>query len=220
MKKLVVFASLLISSVSLFAFDRADWMSNIYLGLGFPIFKTTLEYSGKTEDAKGFGVGFDLKSQAIHLPSGFVVQAGLGLGGARIEDFYAGDPQWGFDLNGELGLGYAFIRNKKTVLSLAGVFGYDFSVFKKKVLYNYGGYLYNAEMKSKQMVFFLGADLSGTYRFSERLGIYGSILVGIPLFGFGTQSASNDYRTFSIDINAKAGGFYIKPSIGLSISLD
>lgn len=212
MKKIFAFAFLLLSSFSLFAFDMKDWIVNTDLGLGVPFFQVNMEYSGIEKKSKGIGIDFDYKGQLIHKSSGFTFQAGLSLGGICVSDFYAGDSQWGFDLNAELGFGYAFIRNKDAILSLSGVFGYDFSVLKKDISYYSGGYRYDAELKSKQMIFFLGADISVTYRISNIIGLYGSFLFGVPVFGFGSINEGRE--------NVKAGFFYIKPSIGVSITVD
>lgn len=197
MKKIFVFAFLLLSSFSLFAFDKANWLVNTDLGLGVPlsIVELIAAPSSESKPVHSKGITFDCKSQLIHKSNGLTFQAGLSLGGICVNDFYVKEDIWGFDFNSELGIGYSFIRNKKIVLSLAGVFGCDCSC--SSIL---------------QTVFFLGPDISVTYRISNIIGLYGSFLFGVPVFGFGSINEGRE--------NVKAGFFYIKPSIGVSITVD
>ncbi len=220
MKKFFVFISMFCLSFGLFAFDWSDWINNLNLGLGIPVFKVGVSDSAGSSEMKGFGLGLDFKAQSIHEPSGFLLQAGLELGGLRVDDFVDGDPQWGFDFNAELGLGYAFVRNERAIASIAGVFGYDFSVLKKRYSYVYNYDIYNVELKALTMMFFAGFDFSGTLRISDSVGMYASCLIGLPLFGFGTESAKLGSRSATESLSVDFGGYYIKPSFGISFTLD
>lgn len=214
MKKLYSFALVLTFAVSLFAFDKSNWTTNLNLGLSVPVYQMKIDTASK--DSKGVGINFELKDQLIHMPSGFLFEVGLGIGGVRVNEFYAGEPQWGFDFNALLGLGYAFIRNEKAFLTLAGIFGYDISVVKKDIILRG----YSAQVKTFNMPFFVGLDVSGTYRFTDFLGVYGSLVVGIPVGGFSRQDATVLGRSASEVYSINAGGFVVKPSLGLSLTFN
>lgn len=70
------------------------------------------------------------------------------------------------------------------------------------------------------MPFFVGLDVSGTYRFTDFLGVYGSLVVGIPVGGFSRQDATVLGRSASEVYSINAGGFVVKPSLGLSLTFN
>lgn len=220
MKKKLFFLVFITVSVNVFASEWSNWVQNVNLGCGIPIFKVDVSDSVGSSEMKGFGLGLDFKVQAIHDPSGFMCEAGLELGALRVDYLADSDPIWGFDFNGEFGLGYAFVRNERATVSLAGVFGYDLSFLKKKYSLIYDYRLYNVEAKATTMLFFAGLDISGILKLSDSVGIYASCLVGFPLFGFGSASGKLNSMSASETFSVEFGGFYIKPSLGVSFFID
>ena len=206
------------------AFALENWTGNINLGMGLPFYDVTFKSKDSTAngniDGKGNGVNFAFSEQLIHKQSGFLFEVGLNIGGQKIKDFYQGDDEWGFDFSGYLGLGYAFKHDEKGIISFAALLGYDLMRVTKDVSYLYSGYIYNMELKSNSFAFFIGANLTGVARISKRVGIFGSFLFAVPVAGRETMKGSYRGISYSESYDLEAGGYYIRPSFGLSITID
>lgn len=221
MKRFIIFLAVFSIYLNAFSLDKEKWLSTLDLGIAFPQGKAKIEQTDDYDfDAKTHGVNFDLKERVINRENGFTFQIGLGIGGCRVEDFYdVGEDERGFDFNAFLGLGYAFAQTEKAIVSLTGGFGYDLSRVSGKVPIVYSNYVYNVDVSAFTMGFFLGADLTATIRISEQVGIYGSFLAGVPVFGFEVLEMSMSSISSSERYSIKAGGYFIKPSLGISIVL-
>lgn len=203
------------------AFALENWMSNFNLGMGLPFYNVTFKGTNNTDiEGKGNGVNFAFSEQLIHRQSGFLFEVGLNIGGQKIKDFYQGDDEWGFDFSGYLGLGYAFKHDEKGIISFAALLGYDWMRVTKDVSYLYSGYIYNMELESNSFAFFIGANLTGVARISKRVGIFGSFLFAVPVAGWETMKGSYRGISYSESYDLKSGEYYIRPSFGLSITIE
>lgn len=225
MKKKFSFIFCLLLGVSIFAegsfLSDENWIGNYNIGLSIPIFSTSFESnSSVNSDAKGNGVNFYFNAQSIHKHTGFLFEAGLGAGGLKAKDFYNSDDEWGFNFLGKIGLGYAFVHSKKAVISLTGVIGLDWSLFDKDYDMTVYDSTYTMTAEVMPWVFFAGAELSGTIRLSERVGIFGSCLFAIPFAGWEGVKVSYNGISSSASYDLNSGGYFIQPAFGLSITVD
>ena len=203
------------------AFALENWMSNFNLGMGLPFYNATFKGTNNTDiEGKGNGVNFAFSEQLINKQNGFLFEVGLNLGGQKIKDFYQGEDEWGFDFSGYLGFGYAFKHDEKGIVSMAALVGYDWMRVNTNIAYSYSGYTYNMEGESNSFAFFIGANLTGVARLSNKVGIFGSFLFAVPVLGWDTIKATYRGLSYSESYDLKSGGYYIRPSFGLSITID
>ena len=203
------------------AFALENWTGNINLGIGFPFYNATFKGANNVDmEGKGNGVNFAFSEQMIHKQNGFLFEVGLNIGGQKIENFDQGKDEWGFDFSGCLGLGYAFKHDDEGIITMAAIMGYDWMRVSKNISYSYSGYTYNMEGESNSFAFFIGANLTGVARISKRVGIFGSFLFAFPVAGWETMKGSYRGISYSESYYLKSGEYYIRPSFGLSITID
>lgn len=203
------------------AFALENWMSNFNIGMGLPFYNATFKGTSNTDiEGKGNGVNFAFSGQLINKTGGGLFEFGLNIGGQKIEDFYQGEDEWGFDFAGYLGLGYAFKHDDKGIITMSAILGYDWMHVNKNIAYSYSGNTYNLEGESNSFVFFIGANLTGVVSLSGGVGLFGSFLFAIPVDGWVTMKATYRGLSYSETYDLKVGGYYVRPSFGLSITVD
>lgn len=219
MKKFFVVLIAVISGSNLFALE--NWKTNFDIGISFPIFSTTFEATNDIDiDGKGNGVDFSILEQLIHKESGFLFEVGLNIGGLKIKDFYEDEDEWGFNFDGHLGLGYAFKHDEKAIITMSALLGYDWSIFSKDISVSHYGYSYDMTAEATAFIFYLGANLATTIRLNEKAGLFGSFLVGLPVAGVEAMKVSYQSISKSETYDLHAGGYFVRPAFGLSITID
>ena len=219
MKKFCSFFLILLVSAQIFA--EENWTGNYNIGLGIPFFNLSFESTNSVDvDANGNGVNFSFTAQAINKTNGFLIEAGLGIGELKVKNFYNADDEWGFNFQGQLGLGYAFKHDSHGIVTLAGIIGYDWSFFEKDVSVSLYGSSYRVTVEAMPWVFYIGCELSGTARLSEKVGVFGNCLFAVPFAGWEVLKVSYSGFSSSSSYDLNSGGYFIQPSFGLSITVD
>ena len=117
-----------------------------------------------------------------------------------------------------LGLGGSFIHNERMTLSLTGDLGFWLKYLSGTESYEIYGYDYDIDMEILSAMFYIGPELSYTFRFGEHVGMFVSLGCFYNI-GSSTCSAGTDDI---VDIKASKGfttsGFSFQPKFGLSIS--
>lgn len=212
MKKIL--GAILAMSVGFAAF--ADGISN-NVGLGLAVPLTTISIDEEDfDDAKQTGFAFNAAYLGV-LDNGIALKADilLGVGTSKDLGMDSDDAQAGFLAGFDIGAGYAFINDEKFTLAATGVFGIDFDVYK--FTEDYMGV--DVDIDYTVFDINLGADVTGIYRFTEKVGLYadlgfrwipaGNVAVKAEADGFGTV-VDDDYK-----INGK---FTFLPAIGVALS--
>jgi hypothetical protein len=222
MKKLVALAAAaVISSAAVFA------ENTFHFGLYFPISSFTVQSltDDDFDDLALFTTGVGGSVDFTHVAdSGFVFKVGMGLAAAFTDDIltYEGDDFSGTDFEMGLGLGGSFIHNERMTLSLTGNFGYRIQSFSESGSEKIYGTKTKYDNSWTSVLFYVGPELSFTYRFNEHFGIFASVGV------FANIGATiNDYKVenkdFDIDEEDTDGyfttGSNFQPKIGVSITL-
>lgn len=221
MKKVAV--TIVLALLGICAFASENWTTNFNVGLSLPFYKVKADIDDAEADAviKGNGINFHLSEQIINKNNGFLFQAAIGLGGLSAEDLFEEDDiAHGFDFDGSLGLGYAFKHDKKALLTATAVLGYDFAFFSEKMNFTSYGYTYSVTCSVTGIYFYLGAELAGTIRLSDKAGLFASCLFATPLGGFATVEAEYSNYSYSEKFDLKSSGYFIRPSFGVSFTID
>ena len=221
MKKIFVFVLAAFLCASVFALDDEDdsrnfdvedefsnefWITNRNIGFGVPIIIS--KNSSANGGIKDIGGSLSYKEQHVYWPNGFVFQFEAAQGGLIKQGVCYED-------NFQIGFGYAFVSNNRAVVTLAGIIG------------SYDSFFFRGDLKSFDLAitatFVIGLDFSATVRLSEHLGLFISALVETPLIGtaFGGSASNVDGNVSaeaSSNILIPGDFFYIKPSIGLSLT--
>ena len=207
MKKILAFLFAISLCASIFAYDDDEfWINNRNVGIDAPIIMPS--FDAMESGVSNFGVGWSYKQQHIYWPNGFVFQFTASEGVLMKQDFC-------YENSFHIGFGVAFASNKKAVVTLASIIGSYNSVLV--------GYDSNSVDYAITSSFIIGLDFSATVRFSENLGFFISALVETPLIGATFWGAAsnvhgNIYAEAGTKILTPGDFFYIKPSIGLSIT--
>lgn len=225
MKKLVALAAAaVISSAAVFA------ENTFHFGLYFPISSFTVQ-SLDDDDiddlgivTKGVGGSVDFTHVA---DSGFVFKVGMGLAAAFTDDIktYEGDDFSGIDFEMGLGLGGSFIHNERMTLSLTGNFGYRIQSFSDSGSVKVSGMKIEYDTSWTSVLFYIGPELSFTYRFNEHFGLFASIGVfgdiGLTINDYELKAKDGNYTDDIADRDDWyfATGSDFRPKIGVSITL-
>ncbi|MCR4822538.1 MAG: hypothetical protein K5873_06665 [Treponema sp.] len=231
MKRFLLTLSLFFSSFfALNAEPQSNWLYNVGLGAGSVFLRT--ENSGENAyelDITGYGFNIVTKGQIIHKRSNILLEGEIAMGSHTIESLYYGDGETGFAFNALAGMGYAFINNSRCILTLSGIFGIDVSyitrLFDVEVSdenYNVLGYT-ELDLTAIPLMMFLGFNVTGTYRITERFGLFASFLAAYPVGGSVSikgKYGENKEERLSDKISLYADGYIFKPSIGIFITFE
>ncbi len=205
MKKLLVVLAAAFLATSVFA-------GELHFGTYFPVTKLDVDSDSDDDDfdANGFGIKFDY----THITdSNFTWKVGTAIGYTRSKDIVDGETKGGIDYDVGGGLGWTFINDPKMTLSLTGNIGSHvmyFSVSEDDI-----------DAKINTYLFYLGPEISFTYRFTDKMGVY----AGLGLYySFGTTSMDIDIDLggglkASVDDSYSTKGFIYMPSLGVSWKL-
>ena len=223
MKKIIALvAAAALSATAAFA------EKTIHIGVQFPFsdlnisgFSVPVEIdsSGNTIVVDGAGGDFSSSGAGGSLgytyvaDSGFTSKFGVGLAGISTSDIrtISGKNLAGLELDLGLGFGGSFIHNERMTLSLTGDLGLRMRYFSWTDSYEISGDDYDVDMDILSPVFFIGPELSYTFRFGEHVGMFVSLgyfyNIGILFYGDGID-----------DSDFTVSGFSFQPKFGLSIS--
>ncbi len=230
MKKIFAFAFAFILSVSIFAlysedysmnfeaedeFSNESWIINRNVGIGVPIIKPNF---GAISEPNFIGANLSYKQQHIYWPNGFVFQfeasQSVLRGVENIPIINYDCKFYGIENTFMIGLGFGFISDRKLFVTLAGCVGIDNSVM-------FADYSI-ASLNVVTLSLVAGIDLSATLRLTKHLGCFASIFAGAPITGGAWETLSLKYNSLYYSASAfetmKLGQYYIKPSIGVSVT--
>ena len=221
MKKILAAAVAALVSFGAFA---GDWQSTI--GAGVSPQKSTI---GIDEDEdlnlsfNGHGMGdigqwavdFDLTYLLVNTANSLSFKADFVAGAAiPTSDWITADM--GFNIGGDIGIGYSFIHSQKATLGAFAMFGLDYTSYSWT--YEPDGMSYKVvsiDLDESAFCYKIGADLLGAVRFTDHLGLFGSF--GVRWILGGTASASLSGAGYSIDTDMDISGkICLIPTIGLS----
>ena len=127
----------------------------------------------------------------------------------------------GFNLNGDIGIGYSFLHGKRATLGLFAMFGLDYT----KYSFTYEIDDWTGELAAKLdseyalLHYRLGLDLTGAFRFTEHLGIFGNFGARWIAGGSSSLSLSGDFYGESIstdyDWDVRSKGLCYIMALGL-----
>ncbi len=185
MKKILATALAALVSFGAFA---GDWQNT--LGAGIPAQKSTIGIDSEKDSAsslnysfngKGAGdvgqwaIDFDLTCLLVNTANGLSFKDDFGIGVATpTSDWITADT--GFNLNGDIGVGYSFIHSEKATLGLFAMFGLDYTKYSWTFTPNGSSYgtPTSLDMELSAFNYKIGGDLLGAVRFTEHLGLFGS----------------------------------------------
>lgn len=205
MKKVLAFAA-----AALLCLPAIFAENTVHFGMNFPISKATVDVDGN--DAKANSTGFDVWADFTHVSeNGFTWKAGLGVGSSSNDDIFEEDiDSIDFDLSA--GFGYSFIHDEKMTLSLTGNLGLFAQGYELEK--DYG--VISTEWKYSPLVFYIGPEVSFTYRFTEHFGAFAN-------FGIFYQVGNTEYtiemtgaEKYKYNETFDLSGFLFEPKIGLS----
>lgn len=197
--------------------------NTIYLGLQFPSanlsvsgFPTASEYTSR---GNFFSSGAGGSLGYTHVAgSGFTFKLGAGLAGVGTSDIrtISGENMGGIELDLGLGFGGSFIHNERMTLSLTGDLGLRIKYLFKTDSDENGWINYDIYTEILSAMFYIGPELSYTFRFSEHVGMF----VNLGYF----YNIGNSNYAVRIDDDAPdsddftTSGFSFHPKFGLSLS--
>ncbi|MCH5291573.1 MAG: hypothetical protein J1D88_07475 [Treponema sp.] len=205
----------------------------IHIGVQFPFsdlnisgFAVPVEIDGNTIVADGAGGDFSSSGAGGSFgytyvaDSGFTSKFGVGLAGISTSDIrtISGKNLAGVDFDLGLGLGGSFIHNERMTLSLTGDFGFQLKFLSGTESQEDGWGSHDIDTEILSAMFYIGPELSYTFRFGEHVGMFVSLGYFYNI-GSSTCSAGTDDI---VDIKASkaftTSGFSFHPKFGLSIS--
>ena len=223
MKKIIALvAAAALSATAAFA------EKTIHIGVQFPFsdlsasgFADPAEIDGNTIVADGVGGDFSTSGAGGSFgytyvaDSGFTSKFRVGLAGISTSDIktISGKNLAGLELDLGLGFGGSFIHNERMTLSLTGDLGLRMRYFSWTDSYEISGDDYDVDMEILSPVFFIGPELSYTFRFGEHVGMFVSLGYFYNIGMFACQYNQRDASDFTVS------GFSFQPKFGLSISL-
>ena len=180
--------------------------------------------SGNTIVADGAGGDFSSSGAGGSLGytyvanGGFTFKFGVGLAGISTSDIrtISGKNLTGVDFDLGLGFGGSFIHNERMTLSLTGDLGFQLKFLSGTESQEDGwGSNHDIDREILSAMFYIGPELSYTFRFGEHVGMFVSLgyfyNIGSSTYsvGDGVGDDSDDFTT---------SGFSFHPKFGLSIS--
>ncbi len=229
MKKIIL--AVLLSLASFMAF-AGDWQSTIGTGISF----TDEELNQKFKlfdnayylDLGGFwqaDIDYDLTYLLVNKEFGLSFKADAGIGLAIMESILSESGyDKGFHLSGDIGVGYSFLRSDRATLGLFAVFGMNYATYKTSAegslsLPNGTEEKLTWDLETSLMHYSVGADLTGVFRFTKHLGLFGSfgarwVMGGkIKVSSTAKLAGLSESANLSWDINGK---YLLTPKLGIS----
>lgn len=209
MKKIIalVFAAVLASA----AFAE----NTFHIGVYAPISRFDVD----DNDVASIGVGGTLDYTHV-FDSGFTFKIGFDVGYVRLSDlvestFRNDDAINGVDFALGLGIGGSFLHNDRFTLSLLLDAGYRMQLGYVKEEF---GIWRDLETLYASFVFYVGPELSFTFRFNDHLGLFISENVLLDLGG-SVFRIENDGKELYESDPLRTVGITTTPKIGLAITL-
>ena len=235
MRKIIIFASILLIGVSAFAGEA--WNNHVGFGFKVPTGMTVSEIDNNSDWKLKMPVqsGIDFTYTGVHMASGFSVRGFMdyNLSTSNIGSI---DPKnnaklYGFNFDSAVGLGWAPIRNKFLLLGVYGVAGIDYSLFPDT-------YTVKTDSTKKDdigtittvlthnyMSFFAGGNATAIWTpFGNRFSIFGSATVAYNLPGVYELTTSTTTTTLKDDSKTvqytdkydASGALKVIPAVGVS----
>ena len=207
-----------------------DWQNTIGTGISLNYgemhqkYKVVNDYYLDLGDFNQTDVDYNLTYLLVNKQFGLSFKADAGIGLAIMKSIL---QESGYDkglhLFGDFGVGYSFIHSDRTTLGAFVMLGLDYATFKSstKDEGDFLGVPYQSslDLETSFLHYSLGADITGVFRFTKHLGIFGSFGARWVMGGKVRTSSTlkinetSETASGSWDINGK---FTISPKIGLS----
>ena len=121
----------------------------------------------------------------------------------------------GVDIECGMGFGGSFIHNEKMTLSLTGNVGFRVQSFVSKEEYSYHGYTVDVETDYLSFLFYIGPEISYTFRFNEHIGLFASAGV---FFDAGASAYKVDIDGYDDSTGLGTVGITFQPKVGLAVT--
>lgn len=194
---------------------NSEAINSLGLGLGLPRFKMNVESNefGVDEVYSGGGLSLDLFYQRVSVESGLTFKADGALGTRWIDGENITDDIRAGYIVFTLGLGYSFVRNENTIVSLCGLIGWDVLSAEKSF------YIYNNKCKYEETAtaFSIGAALTGIKKLNRNLGLYGSLDMRFIIAGEDEYKLSRNGSNILRGTVDGESGYAINPAFGLCL---
>ena len=227
MKKIIA----LVAAAAFYA-TAAFAEKTIHIGVLFPFSDLnisgfaapSIDSSGNTIAAYGAGGDFSSSGAGGSLgytyvaDGGFTFKLGVGLAGISTSDIrtISGKNLTGVDFDLGLGLGGSFIHNERMTLSLTGDFGFQLKFLSGTESQEDGWGSHDIDTEILSAMFYIGPELSYTFRFGEHVGMFVSLgyfyNIGSSTYQYDARDPSSSEDDFT------TSGFSFHPKFGLSIS--
>lgn len=192
--------------------------------IGFSMYEPTKETSKHRDVEENI---YDISVQDLFIKSnGITFGFEFALGVASTDDFFMDDnTDYGFDVRGELNLGYSLIHTEHFVLGACGIFGLGGNIFMGESTWTESSEEYYRKWMVSTLSVTVGADAYISILLSDNVGIYGKFGIRQDCYNDISYDTSDKVRSYYKDTadyeHTKSfggtGSSYYVPEFGISI---
>lgn len=192
--------------------------------IGFSFYEPTKEASKHRDVEENI---YDISIQDLFIKSnGITFGAEFAMGVASSDDFFTDDnTDYGFNMRGEINLGYSLIHTEHFVLGACGIFGLAGNFFMGESTWTEYNQEYYRKWMASTLSVTIGADAYLSLMLSDNVGIYGKFGIRQDCYNDISYDTSDKVRSYYKDSTDYehtknfygTGSSYYVPEFGISI---
>lgn len=198
--------------------DEKEWANFCGMGIMFSVYNMKTDGDGNRNFT---GALIDLSETVVNIDNGLTFRADWGIWGETVCDDVSafGDGNKKFHtMDFAVGVGYSFIRNEKTSLSLCGTLGFNWISKTADADFIFGEKKFS-ELEYSLFMFGVGANLGFQKKISSRFGFFANVGCRYQILGTEKIEYSDDEKMMTaVSFSRDAfGKFAITPALGINI---